>query len=277
MSRDAGRERIRRYKEDIAEAMRRSMPQPGLAEFVTLRVLRTHLTPASRVLDLGGDSGNHAVELAREGHTVSFVDPSAPLIEYVRQRVHDAGIESYVPTIEVGDAGDLSRFEDASFDAVVAPGTFYFLARQDDRERAMAEITRVLKPDGRAFLVFLPRLTGLSMLLSMLAREPEQFRPGTLVRAFMQGTFRSASGKGFSDGWFPYLNEAESLFTSTGLVTLELRSIRGLAYRNEAKLWPLRVEDPQRFAQVIEILETTAGTREVLETCGEALFVGRPG
>ena len=59
------------------------------------------------------------------------------------------------------DARDLSRWPDASFDAVLSLGPFYHLPVPKDREKAAAEMQRILQPGGRAFVALTPRYTFL--------------------------------------------------------------------------------------------------------------------
>ena len=52
-----------------------------LFEFpVTLHFLQKHLSPASRILDVGAGPGRYALELTRLGHAVELVDVSAELL-----------------------------------------------------------------------------------------------------------------------------------------------------------------------------------------------------
>src|ERR1700710_2996909 len=58
-----------------------------------------------RVLDVGGGSGMFAVPLARLGHDVTVVDPSADALATLRRRADTAGVGALVHGLQ-GD-GDL--------------------------------------------------------------------------------------------------------------------------------------------------------------------------
>lgn len=60
-----------------------------------------------RVLDVGGGSGIFAVPLARLGHSVTVVDPSADALATLRRRAETAGVGSRVRGLQ-GDGDDLS-------------------------------------------------------------------------------------------------------------------------------------------------------------------------
>ena len=60
-----------------------------------------------QVLDVGGGSGIFAVPLARLGHSVTVVDPSADALATLRRRAETAGVGSRVRGLQ-GDGDDLS-------------------------------------------------------------------------------------------------------------------------------------------------------------------------
>ena len=61
----------------------------------------------------------------------------------------------------VGDARDLSRFRDASFDMVYASHTFEHLGYRGDLQKALREVARILRPGGR-FFISVPDMTTLA-------------------------------------------------------------------------------------------------------------------
>lgn len=54
--------------------------------------------------------------------------------------------------VRVGDARELP-YEDSSFDAIAVQGGLHHLRLMDDLDRTLAEMHRVLKPDGRLLIV----------------------------------------------------------------------------------------------------------------------------
>ena len=94
-----------------------------------------------RVLDLGSGEGFGASILAgAEGTEVVGIDIDARTVEHAQ--LNWGGPRTL---FKVGDALDLSEFEDGSFGAVVA---FEVIEHVNEQERVLAEVARVLADDG---------------------------------------------------------------------------------------------------------------------------------
>jgi ubiquinone/menaquinone biosynthesis C-methylase UbiE len=103
--------------------------------------------PGARVLDVAAGAGGQTLAAARRAGPdgqVLATDISPAILEYAAAAAHDAGLAN-VQTREL-DGESLAGVEDASFDAVISRvGLIYF----PDRQGALAEIRRVLRPGGR--------------------------------------------------------------------------------------------------------------------------------
>jgi len=97
---------------------------------------------AESVLDLGCGTGALAVELARRGHQVTGVDPSAAMLEFARRRP-DGALVRWIH----GSADDLGA---AEYDFAVLSGHVVQIITDDRALQAtFAAIRRALKPGGR--------------------------------------------------------------------------------------------------------------------------------
>jgi demethylmenaquinone methyltransferase/2-methoxy-6-polyprenyl-1,4-benzoquinol methylase len=107
-------------------------------------VSRVDARPESRVLDVATGTAAVAIELVRRhGCTVVGIDQSPDMLGTGRERVARAGLGNRIELVE-GRAEALP-FGDASFDAL----TFTYLLRYvDDPAATLAELARVVKPDG---------------------------------------------------------------------------------------------------------------------------------
>jgi demethylmenaquinone methyltransferase/2-methoxy-6-polyprenyl-1,4-benzoquinol methylase len=106
-----------------------------------MRPLREALdgAPGRRLLDIGGGTGNYALALKREGWEPVVADRSPEMLAHAAAK----GLE----TVEA-DARRLP-FPDESFDAATMISMLHHV---DDREAALAEARRVLRPGGKLVL-----------------------------------------------------------------------------------------------------------------------------
>jgi S-adenosylmethionine-dependent methyltransferase len=108
-----------------------------------------------RVLDVGGGSGMFAVPLARLGHDVTVVDPSADALATLRRRADTAGVGERVRGVQ-GDGDLLHEVLPVTDDRTGAGDSGYDLALchfvlevVDDPAITLREIARALRHGGQ--------------------------------------------------------------------------------------------------------------------------------
>jgi len=103
------------------------------------------LPQAARVLDLGCGYGRISLPLARAGYGVDGLDLSDLLIEAARKAARAEGLRV---DFTVGSMTGIP-YRSESFDAVICLwSAFNELLEEDEQERAIREMWRVLRPDG---------------------------------------------------------------------------------------------------------------------------------
>ncbi|MFI6344146.1 class I SAM-dependent methyltransferase [Streptomyces sp. NPDC050560] len=166
---------VRFYTETIDEVGRLTASADGRLEMVrTQELLRRSLpAPPGRILDVGGGPGAHAEWLVADGYTVHLVDPVPRHIGQARRTG---------ATVELGDARLLTA-EDASYDVVLLLGPLYHLIERTDRDQALSEAYRVLKPGGLLAAAGINRYASLfeHTAFAHLHREPLRKSIGSIL------------------------------------------------------------------------------------------------
>jgi len=132
------------------------------------------------VLDLGCGNGVAAVELAKLGYSVTGIDISENMVIDARELAANAGFDSSQVNFEVGDVEKVEA-EDSSVDIVLSLGVIEYLPEDD---AFMANIKRVLRPDGVAVIAFRNRLFNLSSLNTFTKEELESGTVSMLLEEF---------------------------------------------------------------------------------------------
>ena len=122
----------------------------GQVEFITsMKYLHKYLEeleqtmPKSeiKILDVGAATGRYSVPLAEEGYDVTAVE----LVKHnlARLKAKGSSVKAYQ-----GNAMNLKRFADDSFDLTLLFGPMYHLLDDNDKIKALKEAKRVTKNNG---------------------------------------------------------------------------------------------------------------------------------
>jgi ubiquinone/menaquinone biosynthesis C-methylase UbiE len=115
-----------------------------------------------RVLDVACGTGTVARRLARDGHSVTGLDPVAPLVDRARRRPAENTSFSHA------DVGIGTSFPDGSFDACVSLHTLNWHPRP---LAVLAECRRLLRPGGHAIVLSYTRPATVAATFAALWSE----------------------------------------------------------------------------------------------------------
>lgn len=101
----------------------------------------------AKILDVGAGTGRYSVALAKEGYDVTAVE----LVKYNLGILKQKG--STVKAYQ-GNALNLKRFEDSTFDMTLVFGPMYHLYTLEDKQKALQEAVRVTKKDGMILVAY---------------------------------------------------------------------------------------------------------------------------
>ena len=208
-------------------------------KYITLRMMERYIRPGDRILDIGGGPGHYAIHFAKQGHDVTLVDLSDENVRFARKKARQYGVKI---DARQGDALDLSRFADDSFDQVFLMGPLYHLLKEESRVRAIEEARRVLKPGGYLFCSFILMFGGVIYGLRELPetilwpKEQEYFE----IAARSEG----ASFEAFTFAHMTTVSDAKKLLSSVpGLETVTAFGQESILapYRNALSKQPRKI------------------------------------
>lgn len=116
-----------------------------------ITLARTGLRPGMRALDLAGGTGDLSAGMLRQvgrNGMVVLSDINAEMLTRGRDRLLNDGFAAEGQTAQVN--AEIIPFADNSFDAVTIG---FGLRNVTDKDKALAEMLRVLKPGGRALVL----------------------------------------------------------------------------------------------------------------------------
>lgn len=145
-------EQVKRTYEIFDENTRLNHSRAARVEFLTtVRAIEDYLKPGDRILDVGAGAGEYSLYFARKGFFVSALELSDANLTAFREKLTP---ELPVELVE-GNALDLSRYPDNSYDVVLLFGPLYHLHSPEDKLQCIREAKRVCKEGGTLFFAFI--------------------------------------------------------------------------------------------------------------------------
>ena len=119
--------------------------------FTTMEYIHRYAAKGMKVLEIGAGTGRYSVTLAKEGMDVTAVELVESNLAQLRENAK--GMDNL--SAYQGDATDLGRFGDNTFDMTLSFGPMYHLYEAEDINRAIDEAIRVTKPGGVMIFAFI--------------------------------------------------------------------------------------------------------------------------
>ncbi len=232
---------------------------PGArVEFLTtVRYIERYLSPGHRILDVGAGAGEYSPYIAKQGYAVWARELANANVAAFRRKLTP---ELAVDLVQ-GNALDLSRYPDASFDIVLLFGPLYHLHKEEDKRRCLAEAKRVLKNDGTLFVSY---IANDFVFLTEFSYDPQYFLTGD----YDKETFR------LND--FPFVfhtvDDCRRMLDTAGIDLLHAVASDGICELMEEKIAEMREESYQQFLRYHFYL---CEKPEFLGMTNHLLFVGR--
>lgn len=243
----------RRYEEDT----RLNKSKAARVEFLTtVRYIEKYLTPGAKILDVGAGAGEYSLYFSHKGYSVSALELADNNIEAFRKKITS---EDTIDLVQ-GNAMDLSRYADDSFDIVLLFGPLYHLHEEADKLRCIEEAKRVCKPNGRLFFAF---ISNDMVILTMFNEVPDYF---------VNGDYNKES---FHCDDFPFVfhtvDACRELLATGGVKVLHEVASDGVSELLKDKI---NAMDEASYAQYLRYHFYTCEKPEHLGASNHLLFVG---
>ena len=227
----------------------------------TMHFLKKYLPSNGYILDAGGGPGRYTIELAKMGYDVGLVDFTPELLTMARIQIKKAGVSKNVKLVAQGTICDLSRFDDATFEAVVCLGSpLGHVVNHAERKKAINELTRVAKKGAPIFVSVIGRP---ALLVTELTRFPHEISLSHFP--ILRDTGDYYGGYGFAPCHFYDPEELRQDFEKTGATVLEMVGLEGLASGHQKETNRLLKEYPAAWK---------IWWKTHLKTCSDPVSVG---
>ena len=145
-------ERVNRTYDIFNEDARLNHSKAARVEFLTtVHYIEKYLKDGDKILDVGAGAGEYSLYFARKGYEVSALELADANIAAFKKKLSP---EDQIDLVQ-GNALDLSRWADKSFDVVLLFGPLYHLANDADKQQCISEAKRVCKDGGKIFFAFI--------------------------------------------------------------------------------------------------------------------------
>ena len=145
-------ERVNRTYDIFNEDSRLNHSKAARVEFLTtVHYIDKYLKEGDKILDIGAGAGEYSLYFARRGYEVSAIELADANIAAFRKKLRP---EDQIDLVQ-GNALELTRYADKTFDIVLLFGPLYHLKSDADKQKCISEAKRVCKDGGKIFFAFI--------------------------------------------------------------------------------------------------------------------------
>lgn len=228
---------------------------------VTMNYIHRFTAPGDSILEVGAGTGRYSAALANEGFRVTAVELAEGNFRILQE--NSRGIANLLPV--QGDATDLGRFSDQSFDITLVLGPLYHLYSEEEIHKAIDEAIRVTKKDGILFFAFIS-VYGIMYDNYLQGNwsfgQEENFTKDYRVRHFKEQLFTGYD-----------ISEFESLFADKPVKWITTTGTDGILEPIEDRS-DFRITD-QDFPAFVDWYLTFSEKRELLGNTSHLLYICR--
>ena len=209
------------YSTDCKEDSRLDSNHGKVEFIVSTTYIDKYLKPGDKILEVGAATGRYSLYYANKGYDVTSIEFVQSNLDILKSKI----TPNMTIRAEQGDAVDLSRFDDNTFDITLILGPLYHLYEYEDINKAIDEAIRVTKPNGKIYYAF---LTNDSVVIDWILKDHHFDRKGTSF----SDTFEMAKHIDEVFSTF-YVDEFDSIMKTKQVNKLHMVATDGMSHHLE--------------------------------------------
>lgn len=171
--------KVKDYYEDYDEDSRLIKDNSHSIEFITTTTyIDKYISKGDKILEVGAATGRYSFYFAENGFDVTALELSEKHVDIMKNKLNNISLNMEVVQ---GNALDLSRFEDETYDSILCLGPIYHLIHEEDRLRCIKECLRVLKPGGIIAVAYISKFAHFA---DMVKRNKDDIKDEGLQNIF---------------------------------------------------------------------------------------------
>lgn len=260
---------VREYYNEAAleEWERLERAYPRLELLSTLRLIEEFFPASGRVADIGGGPGRYTIELLQRGYRVMLIELSEASARFARDKLSE--LELTPEAVLSADARSLPILGTASFDAALHLGPMYHLVDPGERQKALAELHRILKPGAPAIVGF---INPWGVLRGGLTEFPDSYSNEPLIRQLLETWVQVGKQRAFTESAFLTPPQALEELRCAGFAVECRAGVEGFASGARGPIMDMAQKDPSAYDVVAKLVPETS-THPAFRDCTEHLHV----
>ena len=233
----------------------------GKVEFITTtKYIDKYLKQGDRILELGAGTGRYSLHYAKQGFKVNAIEYTKNNLDILKSKI----TKGMNIVAEQGDALDLSRFEDNTFDVTLVLGPLYHLYDDKQINEAIDEAIRVTKKNGILMIAF---LTSDSIVIDWVVKKHHFDRKG---QAF-DDNYKMINQLEEVFSAF-YIDEFEDIMKPKNVEELHMVATDGMSHHIKETIDFL---DDYEFNEWVKYHLTTCERRDLMGYSNHMLYIGK--
>ncbi|MBR6778825.1 MAG: methyltransferase domain-containing protein [Clostridia bacterium] len=201
---------------------------------VTKNYIEKYLKENDKILEVGAGTGRYSLHYASKGYDVTAIEFVQHNLDILTSKIK----KDMKIVAEQGDAVDLSRFKDNTFDITLVLGPLYHLYEDDDIRKAISEAIRVTKKDGIIMIAYITSDGVFADLVvdNLLDSHPYEYDQNFKLRRYPEGIFAPFYIKEFKEIMNEFNIDYLHNLATDGIVNIISDKINKLS-AEEFKVW----------------------------------------